>query len=68
MAIIAQASTFGFGWLGDSATIRHMPLHNNMVICGDATPVVVSICDCTIHISEDGKKDASYLLKCFKKT
>ncbi len=28
---------------------------------GDANPVVVSICDCTDHISEGGKKDATYI-------
>ncbi len=58
---MAQAPTFGFGWLGDGATIQCMPLINMMVIYGYANPVVVSICDCTNHMSEGGKQDATYI-------
>ncbi len=29
-----------------------MPLLNMMVICEDVIPVVVSICDCTDHMSD----------------
>ncbi len=56
---MAQAPMFGFGWLGDGATSWRMPLLNMMVMCGDVNPVVVSICDCTNHISAGGKKDAT---------
>ncbi len=63
---MAQALMFGFSWLGDSATIQHIPLLNIMVMCGDVNPVVVSICDCTDHMSEGGKKDATYIAKMFQ--
>ncbi len=59
--IIAQVTTFAFGWLGRGATIWCMPLLDTMVMCGDTSPVVVSICDCTIHMFEDGKKDTTYI-------
>ncbi len=56
---MAQASTFGLGWLGDGATIWYVPLLNITVMCGDANPVVMSICDSTNHMSEGGKKDVT---------
>ncbi len=43
-----------------------MPLLNMMVMCCDANPVVVSICDCTDHMSEGGKKDATYIDEIFQ--
>ncbi len=64
--IMAQATIFGFGWLGDGTTIWHMPLLNMMVMCGDANPVVVSICDCTNHISEGWKKDTTFIAETFQ--
>ncbi len=42
-----------------------MPLLNMMVMCGDVNLVVVSICDCTDHMSEGGKKDATYNAEMF---
>ncbi len=38
-----------------------MPLQHLIVMCGDADPVVMSICDCTNHMLEGGKKDATYI-------
>ncbi len=49
----------GLDWLGDGANILCMPLLNVIVMCGNASPVVVSICDCTDHMSEGEKKDAT---------
>ncbi len=43
-----------------------MPLLNMMAMCGDATLVVVTICDCTDHMSEGGKKDATYITEMFQ--
>ncbi len=63
---MTNASNFGLGWLGDGATIRCMPLLNMMAMCGDAPPVVVTICDCTDHMSEGGKKDATYITEMFQ--
>ncbi len=38
-----------------------------MVMWGDDNPVVVSICDCTDHMLEGGKKDVTYVAEMFKK-
>ncbi len=43
-----------------------MPLLNMMAMCGDVNPAVVSICDCTDHMSEGRKKDATYIAEMFK--
>ncbi len=43
-----------------------MPWLNMMVMCGDANHVVVSICDCTNHMSEGGKKDVTYIAEMFQ--
>lgn len=37
-----------------------------MVMCGDESPVIASICDCTDNMSEAGKKNASYITEKFK--
>ncbi len=63
---MAQDPMFGMGWLGDGTTIQHTPLLNMMVMCGDVNPVFVSICDCTDHTSEGGKKDATYIAETFQ--
>ncbi len=63
---MAQAPMFGFGWLGDGATIQRMPLLNMMVMSGDVNPVVVSICDCIDHMLEGGKNDATYIAEMFQ--
>ena len=58
---------FGFWWLGDGATIKRMPLLNILVLCGNAPPTVVSIIDCTTHMSDGGKKDATYIMEQFQR-
>ncbi len=63
---MAQASIFGLGWLGDGATIQCMPLLNMILMCGNASPVVMPICDYTDHMSEGGKKDATYIAEIFQ--
>ncbi len=35
-------------------------------MCGDKPPVVISICDCTDHMVDGGKKDAEYIMNFFK--
>ncbi len=37
-----------------------------MVMCGDASPVVASICDCTDQMSEGGKKHVTYIAIMFE--
>ncbi len=45
--LLQDAVVFGLGWLGDGATIKQMPLLNNIALCGNAPPAVVSIVDWT---------------------
>ena len=66
MTIMKDARTFGIAWLGDGATIKHMPLLNMLALCGEEPPVVISIFDCSDHMSEGGKKDAQYIGQLFK--
>ncbi len=61
-AIMTKAALFGLSWLGDGATIKKMPLINMLVMSGDKPPAVISICDCTDHMVEDGKKDAKFIM------
>ena len=37
-----------------------------LVMCGDKPPAVLSICDCTDHMVEGGKKDAKFIMNFFK--
>ncbi len=59
---------FRLGWLEEEATIKHMPLLNILVLCRNAPPTVVSIVDCTTHMSDGGKKDATYIMGQFQRT
>ncbi len=63
--LLQDAEVFGLRWLGDGATIKWMPLLNILVLCGSAPPTVVSIVDCTTHMSDGGKKDATYIMEQF---
>ncbi len=51
-----NAEIYGISWLGNGATIKHMPLLNIIAFCGDSSPMVVSILDCTNYMSNGGKK------------
>ncbi len=57
--LLQDEEVFGLRWLGDGATIKQMPLLNTLVLCGNAHPTVVSIVDCTSHMSDGGKKGAT---------
>ncbi len=63
--LLQDAEVFGLGWLGDGATIKWMPFLNILVLCGSASWAVVSIIDCTTHMSDGGKKDATYIMEQF---
>lgn len=65
-AIMTKAALFGLSWLRDGATIKKMPLINMLVMSGDKPPAVISICDCTGHMEEGGKKDAEFIMNFFK--
>ncbi len=65
MAILSKAALFGLCWLVDGATIKKMPLNYMLVMCSDKQPVI-SICDCTNHMVDGGKKDAEFIMNVFK--
>ena len=65
--LLQDAEVFGLGWLGDGATIKQMPLLNILVLCVSAPPTVVSIVDCTKHISDGGQKNATYMIEKFQR-
>ena len=56
-----DADIFGLPWMIDGATIYHMPLVNNLVICADVLPEILNIHDCKDHMAVWGKKYAEYL-------
>ena len=66
MALLKEANTFGLAFLGDGATVKRMPLMNILAMCGDTPPITVSIQDCTEHMQDGGKKDATYIARLFE--
>ncbi len=43
-----------------------MHAYHMIVMCGDVNPVVVSICNCTNHMSEGGKEIVTYIAEMFQ--
>ncbi len=43
-----------------------MPLINKLLMYCDKLQAVISICDCTGHMIDGGKKDAKYIMDFFK--
>ena len=64
--LCSEASTFGLSFIGDGATIKRMPLLNILGLCGTTPPMTIAIVDCTNHMQEGGKKDASYIASLFE--
>ena len=52
--------------MGDGATIHQMPLMNTLAMTGTTPPMTISIQDCTKHMAEGGKNDASYIAGLFE--
>ncbi len=63
--LLQDAEMLGLGWLGDGETIKLMTLLNIIVLCANAPPPVVSIVDCTSHMSDRGKKYATCIMDQF---
>ncbi len=61
-AILKDANVFGLSWLGNGATIKQTSLMNMLVMCGNSPQTVMSIFDCTEHMSTGGK----FIMKQFK--
>ncbi len=59
--LLKSADVFGLGFLGDGATLKKMPLMKIIASCVDTPPITMSIHDCTKHMQEGGKKDATYI-------
>ncbi len=60
------AQVFGWAFLGDGATIHRMPLMNILAMSGATPPMTISIQDCTKHMAEGEKKNASYIANMFE--
>ena len=65
-ALLKEAKIFGLAFLGDGATVKRMALMNILAMCADTLPITVSIQDCTKHMQDGGKKDASYIARMFE--
>lgn len=48
------------------AMIKQMRLLNMLVMCGQKAPVVVSACDCIVHMVDRKEKEAEYLMNFFQ--
>ncbi len=64
MTLMKNAKTFWVAWFGDGATIKCMPLLNLLALCGEEPPVLISIFDCSDHMSEGGKRMHCTLSSC----
>ena len=64
--LLKNAEVFGLAFLGDGGTIKRMPLMNILAMCGDVPPITISVQDCTEHMQDGGKKDASYVATLFE--
>ena len=65
VASLKEALTFGLTFLEDDAIIKRTPLINDLAMCGDSPPVVVAIDDCTKHMADGRKKDATHIADLF---
>ena len=63
--LLKEANIFGLSFIGNSATIKRMPLMNVLAMTATVPPVTVAIQDCTAHMEEGGKKDAVYVALLF---
>jgi hypothetical protein len=63
--LLKFSKVFGLAFLGDGATIHRMALLNIFAMSGATPPMTVSIQDCTEHMAEGEKKDASYIADLF---
>jgi hypothetical protein len=59
--LLKYSKVFGLAFLGDGATIHQMALINILAMSGATPPMTIPVQDCTKHMAEGGKKDASYI-------
>ncbi len=58
-ALMKYANMFRVAWVGDRATMKRMPLLNILALDGEEPLIAISIFDCSDHMSEGDKKDAT---------
>lgn len=58
--------TFGISFYGDGATIKKLPLINVLASGSHIPACVIEIVDCSTHIQNGGKKDASFISSLFR--
>jgi hypothetical protein len=64
--LLKEVKDFGLAFMSNGATIHWMPLLNILAMTGVTPPITVSIQDCSKHMAEGGKKDASYIADLFE--
>jgi hypothetical protein len=63
--LLHQAETYGLTLYGDGATVKKMPLINILCAGVDNPAAVLEIVNCSSHLQNGGKKDASYIAGLF---
>ena len=63
--LLNDAEIYGLTFFGDGATVKRMPLINNLAGGVHNQSGVLEIVDCTAHVQAGGKKDAVYIAKLF---
>ncbi len=63
--LLKFSKVLGLAFLNDGANIHRMALINILAMSGATPPMTISVQDCTKHMAEGGKKDASYIADLF---
>ncbi len=64
--LLKSADVFGLVFLGIGATVKRISVMNIIALCMGTPPITISIHDCTKHMQEGGKKDATYVAPLFE--
>jgi len=64
--LLSEATIFGITIFGDGATIKSIPLLNVLAAGVNNPFALLNIADCTGHLAEGGKKDASHIATIIK--
>jgi len=63
--VVKDADVYGVTFFGDGATVKKTPLINILVSSVYLPAGCLAIVDCTRHLQEDGRKDATYISELF---
>ena len=64
-ALQKEADVYGLTFFGDAATVKKSPLINILASSVHLPVGCLRIADCSGHLEEDGRKDASYISQLF---